>query len=76
MQGTIASVVVQVILEIDDGLDGLDGWGIVLALLHVRIVAVPRPGASPVAIVLGLHKTTPGVILDLGGADEVKAIDG
>ena len=38
-------------------------------------MAIPRPSVSVDAIVLGFHKPSPGVILDLGGPDKVKTID-
>jgi len=69
-------VVIQVVSDIKGGLDVWHGRGITLALLHEREVPVPRPGFSAGAVVLGLHKISPSVILNLRGPNEVKAIDG
>ena len=76
VDGTVTSVVVLVESDISGGLNILEGRVKGLALLHERVVIVPGPGFSAGAVVLGLHKGTPGVIFNLGRPDEEKTIDG
>lgn len=75
MQGPIISVKVQVIVDIYNGLDRRDRRRVGLSLLHVREMAAPGPGVSVNATVLRLHKGCPGVVFDMGGSDEIHAVD-
>lgn len=75
MQGPVASVIVQVVLDIQYGLDVGDRGRVSFALLHERKMAIPGPGDSIDAIVLGLHQISPSVILNLGGSNKIEAID-
>jgi hypothetical protein len=75
VQKPIGSMIVQVVVDIYHGLNRLHRRGIRLGLLHVRVMTVPGPGIRIETVVLGLHKTTPSVVLDLGGTDEIKAVD-
>lgn len=75
MQRSVASVIVQVIVDIYYGLDRWNRRRVRLSLLHVREMTAPGPGVGVSATVLRLHKGCPGVVFDVRWSDEIHAVD-